>query len=261
MRLDDNPISMGSCASKRITAGEAWLPPYALSIKKMGWYRQTIRRAFDNHQLAAKSIGKLMMVLEKSWSTTCIRQYILWLSKAQDILPDEIIDEKDDRFIHLRSRQKCGILCVHNAFKGNKTMQIRLQPIGTAHTDAESIPRHWTVSDVEGSLVIDPEYTEGLSDISAGQQIVVLFHFHKSAPFSPALIKQTPPHREQAFGVFSICSPRRPNPIGLSVLTVLARNENVLRVRCMDMIDGTPILDIKPFIVDAENLPSRKCTE
>ena len=59
-------------------------------------------------------------------------------------------------------------------------MQMTLQSIGTAHTDETSIPRHWTVSDVEGTLVIDPAYREGLSDIAAGQRIVVLFHFHKS---------------------------------------------------------------------------------
>ena len=137
-------------------------------------------------------------------------------------------------------------------------MRIELHPIGTAHTDAQNIPRHWTVSDIEGTLVIDPEYTEGLSDIRVGQQIVVLFHFHKSAPFSSDLLKQTPPHRDKAIGVFSICSPRRPNPIGLSVLTVLDRRQNILRVRSMDMIDGTPILDIKPFITDKGNLPNRK---
>ncbi|BBO85679.1 tRNA (N6-threonylcarbamoyladenosine(37)-N6)-methyltransferase TrmO [Desulfosarcina ovata subsp. sediminis] len=137
-------------------------------------------------------------------------------------------------------------------------MEIRLQSIGTAHTDTRSVPRHWTVSDVEGTLVIDPQYTDGLADISAGQRIIVLFHFHKSAPFTPQWLKQTPPHRNQTSGVFSICSPRRPNPIGLSVVTVSAREENVLHVKGMDMIDGTPILDIKPFIVDESNLPSRE---
>jgi tRNA (Thr-GGU) A37 N-methylase len=58
-------------------------------------------------------------------------------------------------------------------------------------------------------------------------------------------------------GVFSICSPRRPNPIGLSVLEVLALAGNLLRVRCMDMIDGTPI-DIKPFVEKVDRLPSRE---
>ncbi len=137
-------------------------------------------------------------------------------------------------------------------------MPVTLTPIGTAHTDATSIPRHWTVSDVEGTLIIDPEYTGALADIQVGERIVVLFHFHKSPPFSPDLLKQTPPHRDRPLGVFSICSPRRPNPIGLSVVKVLARQGNVLVVRGMDMIDGTPIFDIKPFIVSAETLPSRE---
>lgn len=135
-------------------------------------------------------------------------------------------------------------------------MQITLKSIGRAHTDAERIPRHWTLSDVEGTLVIDPDYTDGLSDIVVGQRIVVLFYFHKSPPFSPGLLKQIPPHREEPAGVFSICSPNRPNPIGMSVLEVLGRNDNVLHVRCMDMLDGTPILDIKPLIVNKKSLPS-----
>jgi tRNA-Thr(GGU) m(6)t(6)A37 methyltransferase TsaA len=137
-------------------------------------------------------------------------------------------------------------------------MPVTLTPIGTAHTHAANIPRHWTISDVEGTLVINPEYTEALADIQVGERIVVLFHFHQSDPFSPDLLKQTPPHRDHPLGVFSICSPRRPNPIGLSVLKVLARDGNVLTVRGMDMIDGSPIFDIKPFIVSAKTLPSRK---
>ena len=139
-------------------------------------------------------------------------------------------------------------------------MKVTLTPIGTAHTDADSIPRHWTVSDVEGTLVIDSQYTEALSDITVGQQIAVLFHFHKSPPFSPDLLKQTPPHRDNPLGVFSICSPRRPNPIGLSILKVLGLNDNIIHVCWMDMIDGTPIFDIKPFIIDNDGLPSREAS-
>lgn len=137
-------------------------------------------------------------------------------------------------------------------------MQVTFTPIGTAHPNTDNIPRHWTVSEVEGTLEIDPQYTEALADIAVGQHIVVLFHFHKSPPFSPELLKQTPPHRQRAFGVFSICSPRRPNPIGLSVLEVLSRDANVLGVRNMDMIEGTPILDIKPFINKESSLQSRE---
>ena len=137
-------------------------------------------------------------------------------------------------------------------------MQITFKPIGTAHPNTDNIPRHWSVSDVEGTLTIDPQYTEALADITVGQRIVVLFHFHKSPPFSPNLLKQTPPHRQRSMGVFSICSPRRPNAIGLSVLEVLSCNANVLGVRNMDMIEGTPILDIKPLIDRESSLPSRE---
>jgi tRNA-Thr(GGU) m(6)t(6)A37 methyltransferase TsaA len=137
-------------------------------------------------------------------------------------------------------------------------MQITFEPIGTAHTDARTLPRHWTVSEVEGTLVIDPGWQEGLADIDSGQRIIVLFHFHKSGPFSRDLLKQTPPNRQRPMGVFSICSPRRPNSIGLSVLEVLERKDNVIHVRGMDMLDGTPIIDIKPWIDGVDNLPSRK---
>lgn len=135
-------------------------------------------------------------------------------------------------------------------------MNITMTPIGFVRTEATSLPRHWTLSDVEGTLEIDPQYAEGLGDIRNGQRIVVLFHFHKSPPFSEKLLVQTPPHKNKAFGVFSICSPRRPNPIGLSVVAVTGIRENRIDVRGIDMLDGTPILDIKPHIDVVEECPS-----
>jgi len=132
-------------------------------------------------------------------------------------------------------------------------MSIIVEPIGVVRTAAEKVPRHYTVSDIEGTLIIEEKYREGLRDIKPGQKIVVLFCFDKSPPFSPDLLVQTPPHRNEALGVFSICSPRRPNPIGLSVLEVLSVDGTTLRVRGIDMYDGTPILDIKPFIAETEH--------
>lgn len=127
-------------------------------------------------------------------------------------------------------------------------MSIVMEPIGVVRTTAEKVPRHYTVSDIEGSLMILEKYREGLRDIRPGQKIVVLFYFDKSQPFSPDLLVQTPPHRNEALGVFSICSPRRPNPIGLSVLEVLSVEGSTVHVKGIDMYDGTPILDLKPFI-------------
>jgi tRNA-Thr(GGU) m(6)t(6)A37 methyltransferase TsaA len=128
-------------------------------------------------------------------------------------------------------------------------LEVKLKPIGTIHTDAQEVPRHWTVSSLEGTLEIDAEYLEGLKDIEPGQRIVVLFHFHKSPPFDPSMLVQTPPHRQgERVGVFSICSPRRPNPLGLSVFEVLDVQGTTIRVRGVDTLDGTPILDIKPYV-------------
>jgi tRNA-Thr(GGU) m(6)t(6)A37 methyltransferase TsaA len=128
-------------------------------------------------------------------------------------------------------------------------MTITMKPIGFIYTEAEGeIPRHWTVSGVEGRLVIHEDYVDGLKDLHAGQRIVVIFHFDRSPEFTPDLLIQNPPHHNQPKGVFSICSPRRPNPIGMSILDVLEVENNVIRVRGLDMLDGTPILDIKPYI-------------
>lgn len=135
-------------------------------------------------------------------------------------------------------------------------MIVQMQPIGFVRTDATTIPRHWSISDVEGSLVIDKRYVEGLGDIHKGQRIVVLFCFHKSPAFTPEHLRQRPPHRKKKLGVFSICSPIRPNPLGLSVLHVVHVSGNVISVKGLDMVDGTPILDIKPYVVDKHSCPS-----
>jgi tRNA-Thr(GGU) m(6)t(6)A37 methyltransferase TsaA len=125
---------------------------------------------------------------------------------------------------------------------------LELKPIGLVRHDHDSVPRHWTISQLEGELVIEPQYSAGLADLAPGQRIIVLFHFHRSPPFSAEQhMRQTPPHRDRPKGVFSICSPVRPNPIGHSVVEVLAVQDGLLRVRGLDMLDGTPILDIKPY--------------
>lgn len=127
-------------------------------------------------------------------------------------------------------------------------MAIEFKPIGYVKTDTEKVPRHWTVSDVEGSLIIEDQYREGLTDIKPGEKIVVLFHFHKSQDFDSNFLRRKPPHHNEIKGVFSICSPVRPNPIGLSVLEVLEVKGTEICVKGLDMINNTPILDIKPHV-------------
>ncbi len=129
-------------------------------------------------------------------------------------------------------------------------MGLELTPIGLVRVEAEEVPRNWRRSELEGMLVIDDEYSEGLADIEPGQRIVVIFNFHRSPEFSAELLRQTPPHTGKQTGIFSICSPVRPNPVGMSVLEVLEVEGGTVRVRGLDMLDGTPILDIKPHIED-----------
>ena len=132
-------------------------------------------------------------------------------------------------------------------------MKIELSPIGFVKTDAEKVARHWTISDVEGAIVVDEHYKDGLKDIKAGQRIVVLFYFHQSPRFSSDLLVQKPRRRNEQLDVFSICSPVRPNPIGISVVEVLRVDGCTIHVKGLDMIDGTPVLDIKPM-TEKENL-------
>jgi tRNA-Thr(GGU) m(6)t(6)A37 methyltransferase TsaA len=131
--------------------------------------------------------------------------------------------------------------------KGSE-MSIEMKPIGFISTNAETIPRSWTVSNVEGALIIDESYLEGLRDIRPGQRIYVIFQFHKSPRFTSQHMIIKLPRHEEIMGVFSTHSPIRPNPIGLSLVEVLRVDDNVIHVKGLDMLNGTPVLDIKPEV-------------
>jgi tRNA (adenine37-N6)-methyltransferase len=138
-------------------------------------------------------------------------------------------------------------------------MTIEMEPIGFVRTNVEKVPRNFRVSELEGTLEIGESYTQGLADVEPGQRIVVIFHFHESPAFSPDLLRQTPrfPRSDkEKMGIFSICSPVRPNPVGMSILDVLGVEGTTLRVRGLDMRDGTPILDIKPWLGDGRDRPA-----
>jgi tRNA-Thr(GGU) m(6)t(6)A37 methyltransferase TsaA len=133
---------------------------------------------------------------------------------------------------------------------------VSFTPIGFVKTNATKLPRHWSVSQEKGTLEIFPEFAPALRDIEIGQKIVVLFHFHKSPAFNPGYLFQTPPHRSSSRGVFSICSPNRPNAIGMSVVEVTSKEDGLIGVKHIDMMDGTPILDIKPMVTGQHDCPS-----
>lgn len=111
---------------------------------------------------------------------------------------------------------------------------------------AQDIPKGLGAThEAEGTLRLEPEFEPGLTDIEGFSHLIVLWLFHRSEGFE---LIGTPPSDNRPHGVFATRSPRRPNPIGLTVVELLTRHGSNLRVRGVDMLDQTPILDIKPYL-------------
>jgi tRNA-Thr(GGU) m(6)t(6)A37 methyltransferase TsaA len=127
--------------------------------------------------------------------------------------------------------------------------EIRYKPIGIIHspfTETKGTPiQPASGKDVEGTVEIFPEYVKGLQDIEGFSHIIILYHFHLSnsvSLLSKPFLDDTP------HGVFAIRSPNRPNPIGISVVRLIKVNNNILHIQDLDIVDGTPLLDIKPYV-------------
>lgn len=124
-----------------------------------------------------------------------------------------------------------------------------LKPIGfveSPYTDSKEIPRGLGAKhDAEGILRILPEFEAGLVDIEGFSHLYVIWVFDRTSGFE---LTACPPSDNRAHGVFATRSPRRPNPIGLTVVQLLRRQGEQLQVRGVDMLNGTPILDIKPYL-------------
>ena len=99
--------------------------------------------------------------------------------------------------------------------------------------------------DVEGTIEIFPEFADGLKDLERFSHIIVLFHFHLSRGYK---LQAKPFMDDKERGIFAIRSPARPNPIGLSVVRLMKVEAAVLSIRDLDILDGTPLLDIKPYV-------------
>ena len=113
-----------------------------------------------------------------------------------------------------------------------KTLEgMPIQPVGAAET--------------EGSVVVDPSYADGLADIEGFSHLILIYAFHQSKGFD---LSVKPFLDDRMRGLFSTRAPCRPNPLGLSVVKLLRRQENILHVVNIDVVDGTPLLDIKPCV-------------
>jgi tRNA-Thr(GGU) m(6)t(6)A37 methyltransferase TsaA len=127
--------------------------------------------------------------------------------------------------------------------------EIRYKPIGIIHTPFEEpkgTPIQPTGAKGTGGVVeILPEYAEGLKDLDGFSHIILLYHFHLS---KGAKWIVEPFMDRVAHGVFAMRGPSRPNPIGISVVRLIQVEGNTLHVEDVDIIDGTPLLDIKPYV-------------
>jgi tRNA-Thr(GGU) m(6)t(6)A37 methyltransferase TsaA len=130
------------------------------------------------------------------------------------------------------------------------------QPIGyvrSPFSDANAIPKGpGAQHPEEGELHILPEFALGLTDIEGFSHLIVLWAFDRSEGFD---LMVTPPTDDKPHGLFTTRAPRRPNPIALTIVELLGREGGTLRVKGVDMLDGTPILDLKPYL---SNIPAEK---
>lgn len=131
---------------------------------------------------------------------------------------------------------------------------IEFKPIGRIHSlfaEPKGTPIQPTAAqDVDGKIILDPEYTEGLKDIEGFSHLILLYHLHliKEAQLTVKPFLDTEYH-----GVFATRSPSRPNAIGLSVVRLIKAEGATLYIRDVDIVDGTPLLDIKPYVPEFDS--------
>jgi len=126
---------------------------------------------------------------------------------------------------------------------------IEYRPIGIIQSpfkNVEGMPiQPSAAKGIKGKLDIDPKYIEGLKDLEGFSHIILIYHLHLSEGYS---LSVTPFLDTEIRGVFATRAPRRPNPIGISVVHLEKIENNIVHISNVDIVDGTPLLDIKPFI-------------
>ena len=147
-------------------------------------------------------------------------------------------------------------------------MSLCITPIGIIHTpfeDLEGMPIQPSgAAAVKGTIVMDKAYEQGLTDLEGFSHIILLYHFHQSNGYQ-LMVK--PFLDDQKRGLFSTRAPRRPNPIGLSIVRLVRREGHIVHIEGIDVVNGTPLIDIKPYVpgFDAKKVTSigwlEKCHE
>ncbi len=133
------------------------------------------------------------------------------------------------------------------------------KPIGIIHTpfkDVKGMPIQTVgAKGIQGTIEIETEYADGLKDLEGFSHIFLIYHFHLSLSYS---LQVKPFMDDVLHGVFATRAPKRPNPIGISVVRVLRVEGAILHIENVDVIDGTPLLDIKPYVPELDALKAER---
>jgi tRNA-Thr(GGU) m(6)t(6)A37 methyltransferase TsaA len=132
-------------------------------------------------------------------------------------------------------------------------MQVTYEPIGVIHSPFQTLEempiQPTSEASLPGVVEIYPQFTEGLQDLAGFSHIYLIYHLHQAAPVR---LTVTPFLDSQPRGLFATRAPCRPNPIGLSLVHLMLIEENRLYIARLDILDQTPLLDIKPYIPEFE---------
>ena len=132
-------------------------------------------------------------------------------------------------------------------------MEIRYKAIGVIHSpfkDIKGMPIQPSgAKGIEGTIEISPDFIEGIKDLDGFSHIMLIYNFHLSKGYT---LSVKPFVDDKLHGVFATRAPRRPNPIGISVVKLIKVEGNILHIENVDIIDGTPLLDIKPYISEVD---------
>ena len=131
----------------------------------------------------------------------------------------------------------------------NNLKEIKYDPIGIIHTPFKTpigTPIQSTAAEeIEGQIEIFNEFVDGLKDLNGFSHIILIFHFHL---IKGAKLRVKPYMDNNLRGVFATRAPMRPNPIGISIVKLIKIEDNIIYIKDIDIVDKTPLLDIKPFV-------------
>jgi tRNA-Thr(GGU) m(6)t(6)A37 methyltransferase TsaA len=136
---------------------------------------------------------------------------------------------------------------------------ITYHPIGVIHspfTEPAGMPiQPGGTAAAPGTVELLPEFSAGLADLEGFTHLILLYHFHRVQRVQLTI---TPFLDDRPHGVFATRAPTRPNPIGLSVVRLLRRDDNILYIANLDVVDGTPLLDVKPYVPQFDAAPDAR---